>query len=117
MGFYDQTFTRLDELVNELDGASVDQTIDIYDELKKIRRNICRNPGTRKSYLVPRVTRALNKARDAIVAQKAAFVQEIYDVQKNDKVAVDDYMQMFHTTIVLVAIIAFYVIVLSTGRV
>lgn len=117
MGFYDQKFKRIDELVADLDGATAEGAIDIYDELKRLRRDICRNPGTRHSYLVPRVTRALNKARDVIAAQKVAVVQDIYDVKKNDKVIVDDYMQMFHTTMVLVAILAFYVLVLSTGRV
>ena len=117
MGFYNQTFTRLDELVNELDGASVEQAIDIYDELKKLRRSICQNSGTRKSYLVPRVTRALNKARAAIAERKTAIIQDIYVVQKNDNMTVDDYMQMCNTAVVVCAIIAFYILVFSTGRV
>jgi len=117
MGFYEQMFTRLNDLYNDLDGVNAEGAIDIYDELKRLRRDICRNPDTRQSYLVPRVTRVLRKARAVIAVRKADVIQEIYDVQKNDNVPIDDYMQMFHTTMVLVAILAFYVIVLSTGRV
>ena len=117
MGFYEQTFMRLNDLYNDLDGANAEGAIDIYDELKRLRRDICSNPGTRRSYLVPRVTRVLRKARAVIAVQKAEVVKEIYDVQKNDNVPIDDYMRMFHTTFVLIAILAFYVLVLSTGRV
>ena len=114
MGFYEQTFARLDELVTALAGASVEEVVDIYDELKRLRRSICRNPGTRKSYLVPRVTRALNKARDAIAKHKEGA---LYDIQRVQKVDGDDFLQMCHTATVVLAIIAFYVLVLTTGRV
>ena len=117
MGFYEQTFRRIDELVSDLDGANAEGVIDIYDELKRIRRDICRNADTRHSYIVPRVTRALNKARMRIAEQKDVAVKELYDVKKNDKVTVDDYLQMCNTAAVLFAVIAFYVVVLTTGRV
>jgi hypothetical protein len=117
MGFYEQTFRRIDELVLELDGANAEGVIDIYDELKRIRRDICRKADTRQSYLVPRVTRALNKARARIVEQKDDAVKELYDVQKNDAMTLDNYLQMCHTAAVLFAVIAFYVLVFSTGRV
>jgi hypothetical protein len=113
MGFFEQTFQQIDGLVANLTGATMEEVIEIYDELKLIRRDICRNPDTRKSYLSPRVMSALRKARDAIAIRKK---EAIYDIQKQVPQQVD-LLQVCHSSVVILAILAFYVLVLSTGRV
>ncbi len=115
MGYYEQTFRTIEELTTELAfSASPERAIDIYEQLKRLRRDICSNADTRHSFLVPKVTRALQKARASIAAHREAAVHEL-QVAKVNRDA--DVMQMFHTAFIVFAVIAFYFAVFSTGRV
>lgn len=115
MGFYRQAFATIRELRAELEFApSAERCIEIYDELKQLRRNICRNSDTRNSYLVPSVTGALNTARRAIAAHKMAAVQElqIMKMQRDE-----DVLYMCHRVFIIVSVVLLYMVILGTGRV
>ena len=116
MGYYEETFARLSTLYDDLDETTAEGAIDIYDELKRLRRDICRNPDTRRSYLVPRVTRVLRKARAVIAVQKAEVVHDIQIVKRESQRELDAYLQVCHAATIIFAVITFYVLILSTGR-
>lgn len=115
MGYYERTFRTIDELITEMAfGASPERVVDIYEELKRIRRDICSNADTRHSFLVPKVTRALQKARVRIAVNREVAMHELQVAKVNREIG---GLEMCHTAFVVVAIIAFYMTVFSTGRV
>ncbi len=115
MGYYERTFRTIDELITEMAFcASAERVVDIYEELKRIRRDICNNTDTRHSFLVPKVTRALQKARARIAANREAAMHEL-QVAKVNRDA--DVFQMCHILAIVFAVMAFYMMIFSTGRV
>jgi hypothetical protein len=115
MGYYERTFRTIDELIAEMAfSASSERVVDIYEELKRIRRDICSNADTRHSFLVPKVTRALQKARARIAANREIAMHEL-QVAKVERDA--DIFQMCHIVAIVFAVMAFYTMIFSTGRV